>query len=457
MPCLLIADDEKIIRESIKLTLMGGDYEFLEADNLDQAYSFMDLGLPDIMLLDVHFKHNETCLTLLEKLKEKGSAIPIVILSGAASASEAAAAIKLGAYDFIEKPVSTERLKVTLKNALEQAHTRASLKAIMSAPRLKNALIGKSPGLENVRNQIAQFAKYDVKVLISGETGTGKEVVANAVWQASSRSDKPFVTVNSAAIPETLIESELFGHKKGAFTGAIQNQIGKIEMADGGTLFLDEIGELSLSSQGKLLRFLETGEIQVLGANKTKKCDVRLIAATSRDLDEEMKHNRFREDLYYRLNVARIIIPPLKDRADDIIPIFSHFVAVFCEKYQEPLRTITEQAQKKLLAYAWPGNIRELRNAAERLVFSSKDEITLDLVEGILKPTHQKQEMPANFLPASIADVKFLRDFRNEMEIVYINHVLTLTDNSVTKTASLLGLDRSHLHQKIRKSHSDDN
>ncbi|RZA10731.1 MAG: sigma-54-dependent Fis family transcriptional regulator, partial [Proteobacteria bacterium] len=309
--------------------------------------------------------------------------------------------------------------------------------------------IGESPSIQKVKDLIVQFGRRDAKVLITGDTGTGKELVAHGIWRSSARSKKAFVLINAAAIPETLIESELFGHQKGAFTGAVSNQLGKLEMADGGTVFLDEIGELSLMAQSKLLRFLETGEIQVLGSNKLKQCDVRLIAATSRDLPAEIKAGRFREDLYFRLNVARIEIAPLRQRREDILPIFVHFVATVCGRYGEPIRDLEESAKSALMSYPWPGNVRELRNVAERAVLLSAQSITRELIIDILgSGSHQSEG--GDDLPKSLEEVVHLKDFRKKAETRYVGQVIKLADGSVTRAAQVLGVDRSHLHQKLK-------
>lgn len=448
LPCLLIVDDERRVRESVKLSLSGESFEIIEAESPEEAYQVIQSGRPDIVLLDIHFHGAATSLPLLERLQREGHQTPVVVLSGAASAKEATEAVKLGAYDFLEKPVGSERLRVTLHNTLKAAALKAKDLAATVDRNVRVDIIGESPGIKRVKELMSQFGRRDAKVLITGETGTGKELVAHGIWRNSSRYAQPFVLVNSAAIPDTLIESELFGHKKGAFTGATANQMGKIEMADGGTLFLDEIGELSPMAQSKLLRFLETGEIQVLGSNKIKHCDVRLIAATSRDLQAAIKAGRFREDLYFRLNVARIEIPPLRHRAEDILPIFTYFTASICARYGEPQRTLEMDAQALIMRYGWPGNVRELRNAAERAVLLSTSVITKSILHEVLGqiPT---QESPLH-LPSSLEEVQSLKEYRKQMEGAYIAHVLKLAEGSVTKAAQLLELDRSHLHQKIK-------
>ena len=371
-----------------------------------------------------------------------------MVLSGAASAKEATEAIKFGAYDFLEKPVASERLRMTLQNTLAAAALSASNISANIDRNVRTDIIGDSASIRKVKELIGQFGRRDAKVLITGETGTGKELVAHGIWRNSTRCDRPFVLVNSAAIPDSLIESELFGHKKGAFTGAINNQIGKIEMADGGTLFLDEIGELSPMAQSKLLRFLEAGEIQVVGANKIKHCDVRLIAATSRNLQAEIKAGRFREDLFFRLNVANIEIPPLRGRKEDILPIFNHFMVSVCARYGEAARTMSDSARHALTNYDWPGNVRELRNVAERAVLLSSRDITKETIQEILGHTLQKEVL--DDLPKSLDFVLPLKEYRRQLESRYIGHVLNLAAGSITRTAQVLGLDRSHLHQKIK-------
>jgi two-component system nitrogen regulation response regulator NtrX len=359
-------------------------------------------------------------------------------MSGAANAKEAADAIRLGAYDYLEKPPTAERLRITLKRCLEHAQLRQSYLRLVSATNRQENLLGTSKGMMQVKKHIAQLAAKDVKVLITGETGTGKEEVAQALWRASSRRGQACITVNCASIPETLIESELFGHVRGAFTGATQNQIGKIEMADRGTLFLDEVGELTLAAQSKLLRFLENGEIQPVGANRTKICDVRLIVATSRDLEGETAKGRFREDLYYRLNVGRIEVPPLRSRREDVVPIFRHFVSTFCRRHNEPDKDIADDALRTLTQHDWPGNVRELRNVAERVAIIAGEQIA----SGDLA----LRESPGSALGEAIVPWK---EFKQRSEAHYIAGVLQVTSGSVAKAAELLKLDRSHLHQKI--------
>ncbi|MDQ3235839.1 MAG: sigma-54 dependent transcriptional regulator [Pseudobdellovibrionaceae bacterium] len=338
---------------------------------------------------------------------------------------------------------------MSLQNALDAASLRAKNQAATTDKNVRTEIIGESPAIQKVKQLIQQYGSRDAKVLITGETGTGKELVAHGIWRSSIRANRPFIIVNAAAVPESLVESELFGHKKGAFTGATANQIGKLEMADTGTVFLDEIGELSLLAQSKLLRFLETGEIQVLGSNTTKKCDVRLIAATSRNLALEIKAGRFREDLFFRLDVARIEIPALKDRQDDIEAIFTHFVGTVCRRYGEPMRMIDKKVVGVLLSHNWPGNVRELRNVAERAVLLSKDFISVDLIREMLG--QKMPETSQNPQPQSLSEAVSLKEFRRTSETHYIRQILRLADNSVARAAHVLDIDRSYLYQKLKE------
>jgi two-component system nitrogen regulation response regulator NtrX len=442
---ILIADDDAAIRESIQLILTEHPYELSECGEIDQVYSRILELAPDLILLDVHFR-NKTSLDLMRALAAENQQIPIIVLSGAASAAEAAEAIKLGAYDFIEKPLSAGRLCLTIERCLENASLRQKLQGVTVQSVSAAKIIGRSMQADKLRRTIEQYAGKDVRILITGETGVGKEVVAQNLWQRSARASRPFLVVNSAAIPESLLESELFGHKKGSFTGAISDQVGKIEMADRGTLFLDEVGDLSVNAQTKLLRFLETGEIQKVGSNQIKTVDVRLIAATSRDLEKEMEKGTFRADLFYRLNVVRIALAPLRDRKEDIYPLFNEFVAYYCVKFKESPKTIAPDVAEVLESHDWPGNVRELRNVAERVVLTAAERILKEHLQVILGLVPAQKRALAAALPIEIVSLK---EFKRRTEKEYIESVLTLTKGSVTKAAQLLKIDRTYLHQKM--------
>jgi two-component system nitrogen regulation response regulator NtrX len=373
------------------------------------------------------------------------------VLSGAATASEAAEAVKFGVYDYIEKPLSADRLRLTIQRCLEDLRLKESLYAITVQSNKKSDILGDSPATQKIRYMVDQYAKKDIKVLLTGETGVGKEVVAHSIWKKSDRSDRPFIIVNCAAIPENLIESELFGHKKGAFTGAINDQIGKVEMAHRGTLFLDEVGDLSFSAQTKLLRFLETGEIQKLGTSTSKTCDVRLICATSRDLEMEIEKKHFRLDLFYRLNVVRIAIPPLRERHEDIPTLFSYFVQSFCQKFGEEEKLIEPDVFDALKDYPWTGNIRELRNVAERVVVIADKRIKKEHLTQILgnhrSSFHSK--------PSELSELLSLKEYKNKSEKEYISSVLKKANGSITRAAQWLKIDRTYLYQKMNHHEID--
>ena len=459
MKTLLIVDDDAAIRGAVKLALLGEGYEILEAATVTEAEETLRLGVVDCLLIDVHFGGGETCHALLKRLTEASILPPTVVLSGAATAKEAADAIRFGAYDYIEKPPSAERLRVALKRCLEHAELRQAYEQITRGPDHGTQLLGTSPPILQVKRLVEQFGPKDVKVLITGATGTGKEVAAHALWRVSPRRSKPFIVVNCAAVPENLIESELFGHRKGSFTGATANQMGKIEMAAGGTLFLDEIGELTPAAQSKLLRFLETSEIQPVGAAQTKSCDVRLIAATSRDLEREVKRGRFREDLYYRLNVARIELSPLAARSSDVVPLFHHFLERFSRKYGDPVKHVEVGAAEVLTGHGWPGNVRELRNIAERASLLPGETLTATDAQALVGgPSAVERGRDRGFgsasldeLPFGLTDIVPFRDFKRLAEARYIALALAAANGSVARAAEQLKLDRTYLHQKINQ------
>ncbi|MBI1860425.1 MAG: sigma-54-dependent Fis family transcriptional regulator [Deltaproteobacteria bacterium] len=441
-PKILIADDHKATRQSIRMILSTEPYELIEASDLEETHRAIQANDPDLVLLDIHFGEKKTSLSLLKRLAEEQLEPTIIMLSGAASAREAAEAIKYGAHDYLEKPVSADRLKVTISKGLEYSLLKRHLLQATSQSNQQREFVGRSERAAKVRRQITRFAANNITVLITGETGTGKDIVAHGIWQASERKHRPFVAVNCAAIPENLIESELFGHKRGAFTGAHADQIGKIVMAHQGTLFLDEIGELSLGAQTKLLRFIETGEIQRVGATELQKVDVRIIAATSRDLEKEMAQNHFRSDLFYRLNVVNIQVPPLRERAEDIPLLFTFFVRNLCRKYEEPEKLVDPEALALLSRCPWPGNVRELRNIAEKAVVMSGHRILAEHVEEWLP----RVSTP---LPSKGGLSLSLKEFKTNVERDYIISVLRKAEWSVTEAAKLLAIDRTYLHQKM--------
>lgn len=442
---ILLADDDSGFRKSVLIMLESDEYSFTEATTLDEAERRVESENFDLVLLDVHFGNSETSLNLIKKLQLENFGSPLIVLSGEASSTEAICAIKNGAYDFLEKPLSFEKLKISIENCIAHHNLKRKINAVLSSSQ-DTPFVGESKHVRTINKQIESYATKDAKVLITGETGTGKEVVAQNIYKHSSRRNRPFVIINVAAIPDSLIESELFGHTKGSFTGAVSEQMGKLEVANGGTVFLDEIGDLSLAAQNKLLRFLEADEVQKVGSKKSVKVDVRVIAATSSNLEEKMRLGVFRSDLYYRLNVARIEIPPLRERPEDIVVLFNLFLKKLTTKYQtHTVPKLDESASKVLQSYSWPGNARELRNIAERMVLQEFEYIDESIVRIFTKQELTTQKLDSDsFLP--------LKQWRTIKEKEYIEKVLQFTGGSVTKAAEILDLDRTYLHTLIKKS-----
>lgn len=369
MASILIIDDEKSIRNTLKEILEYEKFTIDEAEDGEDGIAKVKSKKYDLVLCDIKMPKMDG-LEVLAKIQEKQSDIPVVMISGHGTIETAVQAIKEGAFDFISKPLDLNRLLVTVRNALEKGELiteTKNLKKKVYKSKLKD-IIGESEGIHLVKQMIDKVAPTDARVLITGENGTGKELVARSLHQNSSRKSATFVEVNCAAIPSELIESELFGHEKGAFTSAIKQKQGRFEQAQGGTLFLDEIGDMSLSAQAKVLRALQESKITRVGGEKEIKVDVRVLAATNKNLSEEIEKGNFREDLYHRLNVILIHVPSLKERADDIPLLANYFMQQLCEEHGVPLKKFTDSALDKLKEYDWTGNIRELRNIVERLI-----------------------------------------------------------------------------------------
>ena len=375
-PRLLIVDDEDGIRISLRGILEDEGYKVFDSPSAEQGLAFLEKESVDLIFLDIWLPGMDG-LTMLEKAHALYPTLPVIMISGHGTIETAVSAIKKGAHDFIEKPLSLEKVILAVERALEFQALKRENSELREQLDVRNSSgpMGTSPVMVELREQISRVAPLDTWVLITGENGTGKELVARAVHNASRRSDKPMVAVNCAAIPEELIESELFGHEKGAFTGADSSKIGKFEMADQGTLFLDEIGDMSLSAQSKVLRALQENKITRVGGEKEIPVDVRVIAATNKDLREEIEQKRFREDLYHRLGVIVVKVPSLNERREDIPLLVKHFIAEICESNGKVPRKITDKALAVLQEYTWSGNIRELRNVVERLLIFSDSEI----------------------------------------------------------------------------------
>src|SRR5438128_2493874 len=367
---ILVIDDEAAIRDSLKMTLEYEGYEFVGAATGQEGLALAEREAPDLVLLDVKMPGMDG-LEVLDRLRAMNEALPVVVISGHGTISTAVEATKKGAFDFIEKPFASERVLVSLRNALDQGRLRDENRSLKKAVEVRHQMIGDSAGLKQVMAAVGRAAPTNATVLIQGESGVGKELVARTIHRNSLRSRERFVQVNCAAIPEELIESELFGHEKGSFTGATEKQVGKFEQADRGTIFLDEVGDMSAKTQAKLLRVLQEGALERLGSARTVKVDVRVIAATNKNLEEEIEKGHFREDLYFRLNVIPIQVPPLRERPEDIPKLVEHFAHRFGEEHNLRPKRSDPRATEAIKRHRWRGNIRELRNTVERLIIMS--------------------------------------------------------------------------------------
>src|SRR5437763_3626438 len=382
---ILVIDDEAAIRDSLKMTLEYEGYEFVGAATGQEGLALAEREAPDLVLLDVKMPGMDG-LEVLDRLRAMSETLPVVVISGHGTISTAVDATKKGAFDFIEKPFASERVLVSLRNALDQRQLRDENKSLKRAVEFRHQMFGESPALRQVMAAIGRAAPTNATVLITGESGSGKELVARAIHRNSLRSRDRFIQVNCAAIPEELIESELFGHEKGSFTGATEKQIGKFEQADHGTIFLDEVGDMSAKTQAKVLRVLQEGEVERLGSARTIKVDVRVIAATNKDLEAEIERGTFREDLYFRLSVIPIRVPPLRDRREDIPALVRHFAEMFGRENNRRPQRFTPAALQVLHKARWKGNVRELRNTVERLlIMTPGDAIDVDDLRDVVR------------------------------------------------------------------------
>ena len=440
---ILIVDDEPAIQASLRGVLEDEGYRVSAVGSGADAHRFFADEAPDLTFLDIWMEGADGLETLAEIKRLRPDAV-VVMISGHGTIETAVKATRLGAWDFIEKPLALEKTLVTAARALEHARLARENAALRESLGQRAEILGESVPVRRLREQIATAAPTSGRVLIHGENGSGKELVARAIHAGSARHAGPFVEVNCAAIPEELIESELFGHEKGAFTGAHARRRGKFELADGGTLFLDEIGDMSLKTQAKVLRALEERAFERVGGKDTIRVDVRVIAASNRDLEGLIRAGRFRDDLYYRLNVIPIEVPPLRERRDDVPALVDHFVALFCAENGKRPKTLSGEALADFLAYDWPGNVRELRNMLERLVIMAPgDVIDADDLPAPLRP---KDTLPAGAEPRE----RPLREARDNFERAYILAELRANDWNMTRTAERLGIERSHLYRKIK-------
>jgi DNA-binding NtrC family response regulator len=452
---VLIVDDEAAARYGIRRALEKEGYSLLEADSIDEAETRLRVNTPEVVILDVKLA-TESGLDYLPKLVTRNAAPAVIIVTAHGSERTAVEAIKKGAFDYLSKPFEIDELRVTVRNACQSRALKIEnerLRIELTGSESFGELIGSSPLMKRVYSMIEKVAQTGVNVLITGESGTGKELVAREVHNRSLVRNGPFVAVNCAAMPTELIESELFGHEKGAFTGATLKRVGKFEAANGGTLFLDEVGDMSLATQAKVLRVLEDKSFQRLGSNTLLKSDARIISATNKNLEEESVAGRFREDLFYRLCVVRLELPPLRERSSDVLQLCETFCRRFSAAYGlAPLR-LSKEAARILLSHTWPGNVRELRNCIERAaVLSEGGEITVEnLPEGLLGKSLPKEELQK---AGNAIEIDFTDDFkaaRREFERQYIEKCLALTGGNITRAASMLGMHRQSLQHKLRE------
>ncbi len=384
---ILIIDDERSIRNTLKDILENEGYTVVTAEDGQKGLDLLKSEKFDLVFCDVKMPKMDG-IEVLTQIKKENPDQTVVMISGHGTIDTAVESLKLGAFDFIEKPLDLNRLLVCVRNGLERKTLVQETKTLKKKISKEVAMVGHSPAMEHLRSVIERVAGSNAKVLITGENGTGKEVVAKMLFMSSNRSGNPYVEVNCAAIPSELIESELFGHEKGSFTSAVKQRIGKFEQANGGTLFLDEIGDMSLAAQTKVLRALQEGEITRVGSDKSVKVDVRVFAATNKDLLKEIERGNFREDLYHRLSVILIHVPPLRERLEDIPDLVDHFLGIICEEQGISKKSFTSDALEEMKKYRWSGNIRELRNAVERMVIMCGSEITVDDVKQFAAPMY---------------------------------------------------------------------
>jgi two-component system nitrogen regulation response regulator NtrX len=442
---LLVVDDEGAIRDALRQLFEYDGHQVVVATDGPDALHRFETFRPDAVFLDVKMQGMDG-LEVLAKLREKDAQAPVVMISGHGTIDTAVEATRRGAFDFLEKPLDTDRLLVTLRNVLQVRGLSDSVERLRSEIEQRHRIVGSSFQIRHVVERIERVAPTDARVLITGENGTGKELVARAIHQLSARADARFVEVNCAAIPSELIESELFGHIKGSFTGAVSDRAGKFEQADGGSLFLDEVGDMSLAAQAKVLRALEEGVVTRVGGAKPIKVDVRVVAATNKDLAGEIAGGRFREDLFYRLNVVPIQVPPLRERREDIPMLVQHFTGMLSADRLPPKR-FTPEAMLRLEAMEWPGNVRELRNTVERLlILTTGDTIRSEDIDQLVGASAGASGLSGELLAAET-----FGQFKEAAERAFILQKLRENDWNVSETARKIEMPRSNLYKKIER------
>ena len=446
MADVLVVDDEEGVRRALRQLLEYEGHDVREAGTGGEALTSIERSSPDLVFLDVKMPRVDG-LEILPRIHDIDGAVPVVMISGHGTIDTAVEATRKGAWDFLEKPLDTDRVLLTLRNALERRGLTRENERLRTEVETRHEIVGESPAIRAVLERVEKVAPTDARVLITGENGTGKELIARALHRLSPRAGGPFVEVNCAAIPSELIESELFGHIKGSFTGAVADRAGKFEQADRGTLFLDEIGDMSPAAQSKVLRALQEGFVTRVGGAAPIRVDVRVLAATNKDLEEEIEEGRFRDDLYFRLNVVPIDLPPLRERPGDIPLLVEHFAAIASEQQRLPARTFTTAALDRLAEMPWPGNVRELRNTIERLmILSAGDEIDEGDIQRIGGAGREQAVGAFGLLQA-----RSFADFKAQSERAYILARLREYDWNVSETARSIDMPRSNLYKKIEK------
>ena len=442
---ILLVDDEANIRRMLGALLRDEGFAVTEAASGNAALLLLDQADPDVILLDLMMPPGPDGLETLSKIRVRGSTAPVIMMSGKAQLTDAVRAVKLGAFQFLEKPLALEAVLVTVRAALELNRTRAENRALHAELARRGTLIGSGPAMQQVRALIARVAPTEARVLVTGESGTGKELVAAAIHEESQRKGHPFVTVNCAAIPRDLVESEMFGHERGSFTGATERRIGRFELADRGTLFLDEVGDLSQEAQAKLLRTLETGELQRIGAEVVTRIDARVVAATNRRLDDAVNNGGFREDLFFRLNVFPIHLPPLRERLEDLPALVAHLAERVRPRHAA---SFTDAALDALASYSWPGNIRELANLVERLSILSGPVVDAPAVRQVIRgPTSP----PGSAALSSVQLGRPLTESLDEFERNLIGAALAQAEGNMAEAARILQTDRANLYRRMRR------
>lgn len=444
-PKILIVDDDKAHRQMLEAVLTTAGYDVSEAEDGSEAVIKVEQNFYELILMDIRMKHTDG-ISALNQIQKLSPNIPIVMMTAYASVSTAVEALKLGANDYLTKPLNVDELKILIEKTLRVKtieRENANLKELLNKHFDVKGIIGNSPAMNKLFENIAVFAPSDASVLILGESGTGKELVAGAVHYNSPRKDFPFVKVNCASLPEYLLESELFGYKRGAFTGADRNRKGRFERAHRGTILLDEITEISIHTQAKLLRVLQEQQFEPLGSSDTVRIDTRIIATTNRDLESEIREERFRPDLFYRLNVVSLEVPPLRERKDDISLLTEYFIKRYSKKNKKIVRGVSPRAADLLQRFHWPGNVRELENVIERAVILTRKNIisTDDLTESLRKQDQTESFDEAHFIPG-----KSLKEVEKEMILATLEH----TDQNRTHAAEILGISRRTLQIKLK-------